>query len=248
VKLPTNYAKMAAFPNPNMTMGQFNQMAMNMKGNMPNDRSMQNMSSKDIKVPSLNNMSRDSRNGSRVDLNSSRKNASNSKNNLKGNKSYQVALNDDINLIERIEVFLNQITLNHNKVCPFCSKSKFFLMNVEIKIFLAIDIKKCNFQNISAFLSNTTKKYYLTHFDCYLKSNSGPNCPKILSLATIADSKVNSQINALNDIEASSFLRNENKAYFVSVEGYHPISSFLLFKIEKICSGLEHAVHVKFFC
>ena len=61
---------MAAFPNPNMTMGQFNQMAMNMKGNMPNDRSMQNMSSKDIKVPSLNNMSmsRDSRNGSRVDL------------------------------------------------------------------------------------------------------------------------------------------------------------------------------------
>ena len=126
---------MAAFPNPNMAMGQFNQMAMNMKGNMPNDRGMQNMSSKDIKAPSLNNMSRDSRNGSRVDLNSSRKNASNSKNNLKGNKSYQVALNDDINLIERIEVFLNQITLNHNKVCPFCSKSKFFLRMLALKIF-----------------------------------------------------------------------------------------------------------------
>jgi hypothetical protein len=203
---------------------------MNMKGNMPNDRGMQNMGSKDIKVPSLNNMSRDSRNGSRVDLNSSRKNASNSKNNLKGNKSYQVALNDDINLIERIEVFLNQITLNHNKVCPFCSKT--------------IDIKKCNFQNISAFLSNTTKRYYLTHFDCYLKSNSTPSCSKILSLATVADSKVNSQISALNDIESSSFIKNENKAYFVSVEGYHPISSFLLFKIEKICTGLEHAVHV----
>jgi len=229
VKLPTNYAKMAAFPNPNMTMGQFNQMTMSMKGSMSTDRSMHNMSSKDIKVPSLNNMSRDSRNGSRVDLNSSRKNASSSKNNLKGNKSYQVALNDDINLIERIEGFLNQITLNHNKVCPFCSKT--------------IDIKKCNFQNISAFLSNTTKKYYLTHFDCYLKSNSSPNSPKILSLAMISDSKVNSQINALNDIETSNFIKNENKAFFVSIEGYHPISSFLLFKIEKIYHGLEHAVH-----
>ena len=115
---------------------------------------------------------------------------------------------------------------------------------VWIKNFLAIDIKKCNFQNISAFLSNTTKKYYLTHFDCYLKSNSGPNYPKILSLATVADSKVNSQIHALNDIETSSFIKSENKAYFVCVEGYHPISSSLLFKIEKICPGLEHAIHV----
>jgi len=123
---------MAAFPNPNMTMGQFNQMTMNMKGNMPSDRNMHHMSSKDMKVPSLNNISRDSRNGSRVDLNnSSRKNTSSSKNNLKGNKSYQVALNDDINLIERIEGFLNQITLNHNKVCPFCSKSKNFFPDRE---------------------------------------------------------------------------------------------------------------------
>jgi len=61
----------------------------------------------------------------------------------------------------------------------------------------------------------------------------------------MADSKVNSQINALNDIETSNFIKNENKAFFVSIEGYHPISSFLLFKIEKIYHGLEHSIHVK---
>jgi len=113
-------------------------------------------------------------------------------------------------------------------------------------MFVVIDIKKCNFQNISAFFSNTSKKYYLTHFDCYLKSNSNPISPKILSLLNIADAKINSQISSLTNIETSNFIRNDKKAYFVSIEGYHPISSFLLFKIERICNGLEHSSHVIF--
>jgi hypothetical protein len=48
---------------------------------------------------------------------------SRSKNNTK-NKNYQVQINDDIVLIERIEGVLNQITNNHNRVCPYSSRSK----------------------------------------------------------------------------------------------------------------------------
>jgi hypothetical protein len=47
---------------------------------------------------------------------------SRSKNNAK-NKNYQVQINDDIVLIERIEGVLSQITNNHNRVCPYSSRS-----------------------------------------------------------------------------------------------------------------------------
>ena len=71
---------------------------------------------------SLNNISRDSNTNT-----SSRKNTS-SRANPKTSKNYQVTLNEDISLIERIEIMLNQITMNHNKTCPFCSKSTIFEM------------------------------------------------------------------------------------------------------------------------
>lgn len=69
---------------------------------------------------SLNNISRDSNTNT-----SNRKNTS-SRANAKTSKNYQVTLNEDISLIERIEIMLNQITMNHNKTCPFCSKSTIF--------------------------------------------------------------------------------------------------------------------------
>lgn len=71
---------------------------------------------------SVHNISQD--NSHRLDANTSgRKNAS-SRANIRNNKNYQKIVNEDINLIERIEAILNQITLNHNKVCPFCGKCK----------------------------------------------------------------------------------------------------------------------------
>lgn len=69
---------------------------------------------------SLNNISRDSRTEPRQNLNSSKRNTS-SRSNVK-DKNYQLRINEDIHLIERIEISLNQITANHNKICPFCSK------------------------------------------------------------------------------------------------------------------------------
>ncbi len=193
------------------------------------------------------NMSRDSRNDSLMDLNTSNRRNTSSRANPKTSKNYQVTLNDDISLIERIEIVLNQITMNHNKTCPFCSKSKtFFMIDISFCVSLVIDIKKCNFQNISALLSNTSKKYYLTHFECYLKSNSNPASAKIIPLTGIIEARINSQINSLSTIDTSNFLRSDRRTFFVSIEGYHPISSYLLFRIDRICHGLEHATHVTY--
>ena len=78
--------------------------------------------SKDSRNMSLNNLSRDS---GHMDLNTSNRRNTSSRANAKTSKNYQVTLNEDISLIERIEIMLNQITMNHNKSCPFCSKSIF---------------------------------------------------------------------------------------------------------------------------
>jgi len=94
-------------------------------------------------------------------------------------------------------------------------------------------------------MSNTSKKYYLTHFDCYLKSNNTQAATQLIPLSGIVEARINSQIAALTSIDMNSFLRSDRKAYFVSMEGYHPLSSYLLFKIDKLCYGLEHATYVK---
>lgn len=93
-------------------------------------------------------------------------------------------------------------------------------------------------------MSNTSKKYYLTHFDCYLKSNSSQSTNQLLPLGGCVEARLNAQINALTTIDTSNFLRSDRKAYFISMEGYHPISSYLLFKIDKLSYGLEHAQYV----
>jgi len=207
----------------NTLLNQSNDFALG-KGNS-NDLNTSGLSNPDVKNVSLNNLSRDS--GLRGDMNTSqnRRNLS-SRASMKSKKNYQVTINDDIQLIERIESFLNQITSNHNKICPFCTKF--------------IDIKKSNFQNVSAFFSTTTKRYYITHFDCYLKSNSNHAPAKVVSLTGVPKATVNSQLSALPALDSTNFLRSDRRAYFVNIEGYHPISSHLLFKIEKICYALEH--------
>ncbi len=94
----------------------------------PNDNIIQgqnafNFQNSNSKEPSLTNLNKSTNNNtSRSDLNTSRRNNTSSKSNSKSNKNYQVVINEDISLIERIEAFLNQISLNHHKVCPFCSK------------------------------------------------------------------------------------------------------------------------------
>lgn len=95
-----------------------NQMTMNM--NQINMNQSGSKLGKDSRNQSMNlSMSRDSRNDLSTSATKSR-----SKNNAKSNKSYQNAINEDIVLIERIEGILNNITSNHNKVCPYSARSK----------------------------------------------------------------------------------------------------------------------------
>jgi len=115
----SNFPNMMQFQNFNTLMNQSNQNNDFARMGVPTkDLDTSNLSNRDSVNQSLTNISRDS---SRANLNSSKRNAS-SRANVK-DKNFQVSINDDISLIERIEVSLNQITMNHNKVCPFCSKS-----------------------------------------------------------------------------------------------------------------------------
>ena len=114
-----------------------------------------------------------------------------------------------------------------------------------IKIFnLDFDIKRSNFQNISAFYSQTTKKYYLTHFDCYHKAPSNPSNPKIIPLTDVFIAKLNLQLTNLVGIDTTNYMRCDRRPYIVTFEAYHPISSYLLFKIERVCYSIEHANNV----
>jgi hypothetical protein len=110
-----------------------------------------------------------------------------------------------------------------------------------------LDIKKANPQNICAFFSKTTKKHYLTYFDSYLKANSSPSGPKINCLTNIPQAKISSNLSSLTVVDTSSMLRADKRAYFVSIEGYHPLSSYLLFKIERICHALEQTSNVSLY-
>lgn len=103
----------------NALMNQSNELARMTAGQK--DLDVSGVSNRDTSMnQSLNNISRDSRNESKPNMNSSKRNTS-SRSNVK-DKNYQVSINEDISLIERIEISLNQITANHNKICPFCSK------------------------------------------------------------------------------------------------------------------------------
>ena len=109
---------------------------------------------------------------------------------------------------------------------------------------LVIDVKKSNFQNVSSFFSNTTKRYYLTHFDCYLKATPIHSSCKVLSLAGVCKAAINTQMASLPMFESTNFLRLDRRAYFLNIEGFHPLSTHTLFKLEKICYALEHHINV----
>lgn len=230
------------YVNPNMSYQPFNQLNQNFnQQNHSNNNSKLNDSrNQQNNVSFLSNIS-----NSR-DLNTSNSqnmstNKSKSKSGGKSNKNFQKQINEDIVLIERIESVLNNITSNHNKFCPYSARCT----PLNLLLFLVIDIKKCNFQNISAFFSNTSKKYYLTDFDSYLKANSNPTYPQILPIIDIPEAKINGNLNQLTTIDTNQYFRSDRKAYFITIEGYHIISTYLLFKIEKLCFGLEHANIVK---
>ncbi len=191
-----------------------------------------------------NNTSRDL--SHRVDPNTSGKRTISSKANLKNHMKSQKIINEDILLIERIEAFLNPITLNHNKVCPFCGKcirrSHWFILHLVV-----MNLKRSNFQNISSFFSQNYNRYYLTHFDCYLKSRGDEIGSKISTLLNLGVASIQSKSELTEPIDPRYYKKVGRKPYFIKIEGYHPISSYLLFKIEKDSHAVENMMQVMFF-
>lgn len=98
---------------------------------------------------------------------------------------------------------------------------------------------------MSAFLSNASNKFYLTHFDCYLKSKADDTAPKILGLKNISIALLQFTQSSINAIDNKFYKKSTRKPYFLSVEGFHPISSYLLFRIDRVCHSLEHVTNVE---
>lgn len=105
-----------------------------------------------------------------------------------------------------------------------------------------IDLKKINFQNVSAYYSKSSKKYYLTHFDCYYKFKKDLN-QSIKPLNEISSAKISPQEQS---IDISQLIPNNRKFNFITVEAYHPISSYLHFKAEKSATGFEETHQVTY--
>ena len=87
----------------------------------------------------------------------------------------------------------------------------------------------------------------MAHFDCYHKAPSNQSNPKILPLTDIFIAKLNFQPINLTGIDVTNYMRCDRRPYIVTFEGYHPISSYLLFKIDRVCYSIEHANNVIFY-
>lgn len=91
----------------------------------------------------------------------------------------------------------------------------------------------------------------MTHFDCYLKSKTDKiddDTVRIVPLVNVVQAALQPPIEGLNTIDSKVYKKsNGKKAYFVSIEGFHPISSYLLFKLDRACNSLEHTVNVIIF-
>lgn len=86
----------------------------------PIESNTSNLSGGNSRNISLNNTS--SNTSQRFDsLPSDRRNP-NSRVNMNQNEESIKPINEDIIIIERIEPSLNQISMNHNRICPFCSQ------------------------------------------------------------------------------------------------------------------------------
>ena len=83
----------------------------------------------------------------------------------------------------------------------------------------------------------------MTYTDAYEKSKTPASTTKIYSLVEIPEAKVN-PINKLPALDVASYSRADKKTYFVSLEGYHAISSMMLFKIDKLCNSVQHNSYV----
>ena len=108
-----------------------------------------------------------------------------------------------------------------NKTCPYCCVT----MNQE-----SYDTSK-----FTMFAGYSSRRQYLAHRECQIRSNIDPKTPKLIGGFPLTQPKVQFSRMPISPPLQKNFVRKDKDTYFLSFEGYHPISSYLYFKVERIC-------------
>lgn len=116
--------------------------------------------------------------------------------------------------------------LGFNKICPYCSTF--------------VGQEAFEQGNVLAMASSMQRKQYLMHRDCHLTGAEDANIPRILPFSSIFQPKINPYQIPASPFNKKEYYTYEKRGCFVSIEGYHPISSYLYFKVDKICSVQQH--------
>jgi len=113
-----------------------------------------------------------------------------------------------------------------NTICPFCGE------NITHEI---VDPTR-------SFILTTgaSRKQYLIHKTCYLQGSSNINVPKIITNLPPFEPRINFSQVPTFPFNKSNFVLNEKKGCFITIEGFHPVSSLRYFKIEKIICIQQH--------
>ena len=113
-----------------------------------------------------------------------------------------------------------------NTICPFCGES------------VAQDV--IDPTRALALVAGASRRQYLLHKSCYLQSASNMNAPKIITNLPLFEPRINFSQVPTFPFNRSNFVLNEKKGCFVTIEGFHPVSSLCYFKIEKILCIQQH--------
>lgn len=128
---------------------------------------------------------------------------------------------DEPLVFQKVSQTALKMAFHCNFVCPFC-----------LQIVQQID----NPETTYAYTVNNYQKVYLAHAECYLNSKDNSIFSETTNPLENVPAQVSIDPSFSTSIVSVETLPDTKKAYFVKLEGFHPISSSKIFKIEKVCN------------